>query len=770
MGRMRQWMIAENGGALLPPADRGTLGWRDFETQPWESMSKYSDGGSANSRNLLEYCRILRKHARFLVLVMALTTLLAWLLTLPQDRIFRATTSVEVQSVNEDFLGGRTVNPTSSLASEFQPEYDIQTQKKVLQSRSVLERALAKNDIEKRLLASAERSAAWRWRAALHLPKPASSQLGHERALAMAAKGLQVQSQPNSRVLEVTVDSLDPRLSADLANAITGAFIEWSLEKRWETNQYTREWLGRQLEELKSKLQESQGRLLSYAQTSGLSFTSENDNAEEQRLRYFQEELAKATVDRVAKQSWYQLISKAPPDSLPETLDDRTLQENRAELTSLQRQLAELSSSFTPEYPKVAKIQAQIKAVTAASQALRANVLDRIRNEYEAAQTRENMLAAKYNSQARVVSQEADKVAHYNILRRDVDTTRVLYESMLQKSKEADILTAMKASNIQVIDPAHPPKNPYKPILALNLAFGLFSGVLLGIGLVLVRERGARVREPGESELFLHLPELGVIPSINRLSNHARPRMGHTGNGADSWTPLPIHLEAEQAIWQRRASPFADSFRDTLISILYAKQNSVAPRVIAVSSANPGEGKTTVVSNLAIAIAETNRRVLLVDGDTRKPQVHNIFKIDNSEGLSEILAGRAAPIVRETEIPNLAVLPAGGGANASLLFGPRLGDLFAHLRGGKYDMILVDTPPVLNLPDARMFGRQADAVILVIRTDFTTRSAIELACQRLQEAGNWLLGTILNDWNPKSSGYGYGYGGYYGNTADKGDV
>src|SRR5438132_11045387 len=206
---MRQWMIAENGGALLPPADRGTLGWRDFEAQPWESMSKYSDGGSANSRNLLEYCRILRKHARFLVLVMALTTLLAWLLTLPQDRIFRATTSVEVQSVNEDFLGGRTVNPTSSLASEFQPEYDIQTQKKVLQRRSVLERALAKNDIEKRLLASAERSAAWRWRAALHLPKPASAQLGHERALAMAAKGLQVPSHPNSRVLDVTVDSLE---------------------------------------------------------------------------------------------------------------------------------------------------------------------------------------------------------------------------------------------------------------------------------------------------------------------------------------------------------------------------------------------------------------------------------------------------------------------------------------------------------------------------------------------------------------------------------
>ena len=768
MPNERHVITEVSGSALQPAVDGGCIGWPDSETQQCESMLNPLGVRNADSVGLLEYCRILKKHSKLMILLMALSTLLAWLLTLPQARIFRATTSVELQSVNEDFLDTHSVNPTASSANVFQPEYDIQTQKSVFQSRSVLERALGKNGVERRLLASAERSARKRWLAALRLRKAASPPLGHDQALRMAAASLTITSQSNSRVLEVTADSMDPQLSADMANAITAAFIEWSLEQRWATNQYTRVWLSQQLGELKSKLQESEGQLQKYAQTSGLLFTSEKDNVDEQRLRYFQEELGKATVDRMAKQSRFELISKATVESLPEILDDRTLQDYQTELTTLQKQLAELSSSFTEAYPKVVKIQAQIKAVTATSQKARADVLNRIRNEYDAARTRENLLAAKYNSQERLVAQQAGNVAQYNILKREVDTTRALYESMLQKSKEADMLTAMKASNIQVIDPARPPETAYKPKLALNLSLGLFSGLLLGIGLVWVRERGARVREPGDAELWLNLPELGVIPSGNRQDGRARRLLGHSGKGLPSSTYCG---RVDLTVFQRRASPFADSFRDTLVSILYAKKNGVAPRVIAVSSANPGEGKTTVVSNLAMALAEINQRVLLVDGDTRKPELHSIFNVDKSPGVSEILAGRSAPLIRETKIPNLAVLPGGGGADASVLFGPRLTDLFALLRR-KFDLILIDTPPVLNMPDARMFVRQADAVILVIRADFSTRSAIQLARQRLQDGGNWLLGTILNDWNPKSSSYGYGdnYGKYYGNTTGKADA
>jgi polysaccharide biosynthesis transport protein len=758
-----QHAMTEGSSGALQPAVGGNTGRPDLEAQPLESIPNYVGGTSAESDGLWECCRILRKYVRLLILLMASTTLLALLVTLPQSRIFRATTSVEVLRVNEDFLDTRAVNPTSSVADEYQPEYDIQTEKAVLQSRSVLERALSKNGVEQRLLASAERSATMGWRAALRFVKAASLPLGHEQALRIATEGLTVRSQPNSRVLELTADSTDPQLSADLANATTAAFVEWNFEQRWTTNQHTREWMSQQLGDLKSKLQESEGQLLKYAQTSGLLFTSEKDNVDEQKLRYFQEELGKATVGRVDKQSRFELTSKVPPESLPEILDDRTLQDYRTQLTTLKKQLAELSAAFTQEYPKVAKIQAQIDAVTSASEAARLDVMERIRNEYDVARTRENLLAAKYEAQARLMSNQAGNVAQYNILRRDVDTTRALYEAVLQKSKEADMLTAMKASNIQVIDPAQPPKTPYSPKLGLNLSLGLLSGLLLGIGLVMVRERGGRVRGPGDAEFLLNLRELGAIPSLSHEGSRAQRLVSHSGIALPSWTNGE---RADLTIWHRRASPFADSFRDTLVSILCAKKNGVAPRVIVVSSANPGEGKTTVVSNLAIALAEMNRRVLLVDGDTRKPQLHRIFQVDDSPGVSEILAGQSAPVLRETNVPNLVVLPAGASANASLLFGSRLSDLFTLLRK-QFDVILVDTPCVLNLPDARMFGLQADAVILVVRADFSTRGAIQLARQRLQDGGNWLLGTILNDWNPKTGPYGCGYGEYYRKTAEK---
>jgi polysaccharide biosynthesis transport protein len=341
-----------------------------------------------------------------------------------------------------------------------------------------------------------------------------------------------------------------------------------------------------------------------------------------------------------------------------------------------------------------------------------------------------------------------------------VETTRALYESLLQKSKESDILTAMKTSNIQVVDPARPPKAPYRPNLPLNLSFGLLSGFLLGVGIILVPEQGQRVRDPGDAEFFLSLPELGVIPSGNQKSDQARRLPSFSGSRS-----LPVIKGGrgnEMTILQNRASPFADSFHDTLISILHARKNGVAPQVIAVSSANPCEGKTTVVSNLAIALAELNKRVLLVDGDTRKPRLHTIFQIDKTPGVSEVLSGQSTPVLRETKVPNLVVLPAGAGVDPRALFGPRLGDLFTHLRE-RFDLILVDTPSILNLPDARMFALESDAVILVIRAGLGTRDTIQFACRRLQEGGSWLLGAILNDWNPRSSGhrYGYGYGEYY---------
>jgi len=285
----------------------------------------------------------------------------------------------------------------------------------------------------------------------------------------------------------------------------------------------------------------------------------------------------------------------------------------------------------------------------------------------------------------------------------------------------------------------------------LNTAFGLFSGLALGIAFVIQRARSDRgIQDPGDSAFHLNVPELGVIPAIAPDMFPVRGLLRRSARQSLSMT-APDRLEL--TTWQRRNSEMAESFRLTLTSILFSERNGARPRTIVLSSANPGEGKTTVITNLGIALAQANERVLLVDGDMRRPRLHEIFGADNSVGLGNVLAGRSSLAVHETKISNLFLLPSGHTEDTGLLFKPELRALLRRLKA-EFDMVLIDTPPMLQMPDARLFGRHADAVILVV-AQHTARDAARVACQKLREDGSFLLGTILNNWNPKDSFHRY---------------
>jgi capsular exopolysaccharide synthesis family protein len=441
-------------------------------------------------------------------------------------------------------------------------------------------------------------------------------------------------------------------------------------------------------------------------------------------------------------------LASAQPDTLPEVLDDDAMKGYQKDLTELRRQLSDLTSMYTPEHPKVQKLQAQIATLQNALDKKRANVLSRIRNEYDSARRREALLSSDYANQTGFMSKQADKITQYITLKREVDTTRQLYDSMFQKAKEAGMASSMRTSDIHVVEPAIPPPLPYKPNAPLNTAFGLFSGLCAGLGLILARTRGDnKIQEPGDISFHLNVPELGVVPSSTAKTCQpagllSDGSIGSLGSG-----------RLELTSWNHRLSTLAESYRVILTSILFSEAHGAVPRVIVLTSANPGEGKTTVTSNLAIALAQANRRVLLVDGDMRKPRLHDIFELDNSIGFSDALAGKAALSIQETKIPNLSVLTSGQSADTSLLFTPQVRQMLRRLRDG-FDTILIDTPPMLQMPDARILGRYADAMVLVVAQD-TLKDSLSLARQRLAEDGSHLLGTILNNWNPKTSTSGY---------------
>ena len=476
-----------------------------------DPRSTFNDQDDA-SGGLLDYYRILRRRKGALVLISFLGALAGLLFTFPQTPVYQARTTLEIQGMNENFLNLGNLNPNVEGSNSYYPEYDIQTHVRIIQSRSLLDRVTAKLQADHSpLVIPDSRFDAWRKTLGL---APAKIVSARETALAQASASLKVRAQANTRLVEISCDSANPRLAADFANTLTAEFIEQNLDARWKSSQHTGEWLTRQLEDHKIKLEKSEDGLQSYARATGLLFTAEKDNIAEQRLKQLQEELSRAQADRISRQSRFEMASSASAESLPDVLDNASLKDVQSKLTDLRRQLAELSSSLTPAHPRVKKVQAQIVTLESALDRERGNIVRRIRNDYDAARRREKLLATDYANSARLMTGQADKVAHYNILKREVDTNRQLYDNMLQRVKEAGIASALRATNIRVVDPAQTPEAPYKPGLVMNTALGLLSGLFFAVVFVVMRERADRsIQDPGETTLYLNVNELGIIPN-----------------------------------------------------------------------------------------------------------------------------------------------------------------------------------------------------------------------------------------------------------------
>jgi capsular exopolysaccharide synthesis family protein len=695
--------------------------------------------------------------------------LAAIVISLLQTPLYRARTSLEIQDFNENFLDLQNVDPTNSTGNYATAQLYFETQIKILQSESVLQGVIDKLNLH-------ETPPAKRWRVfASHARRLSSPPRlpEKEELIRQGERNLTVRAVTNSRLIEVLYESQDPKLAAEFANTLVSEFIRQSQEMRWKSTQRTGEWLTSRLDEMKAKLEQSEAQLQDYARTSGLTFTSEKDNVGEIRLKELQDELSKAQADRVAKEAKFEEAKNKAAESLPEILDDPTLREYRLRLTDLQRQLAELSETLTPAHYKVQRVQAQIAQLQSTVQKERNLILRRIGNEYETARRREEFLGRAFAEQQDIAADQSSKAIHYDTLKREVDSSRQLYQSMLQRVKQAELATTMRASNVLVVDPAKPPLFPYKPNLPMNSALGLFSGGFLGLGCVLLRERlDRRIRAPGDAQVYLNLPELGVIPLAEapaswQISNRFcfRPKLalpsGH--DPASSQADCP-----ELATWKRKPSLMAECVRTTLTSILWPGQNGDHPQVIVFTSPCPGDGKTTVVSNLSIAMAEIGRKVLLIDGDLRRPRLHQLFGVTNSWGLSDVLWAETpletVPIlhlVRETKVSGLSLLPGGSCSNvvpSTDFYSPRMLRLLERLRK-EFDMVMVDAPPMIHLADARVLGRLADGVILVIRAGQTTSESALFASQRFAVDGTRVLGTVLNSWDPKTSRR-YGYGSY----------
>jgi polysaccharide biosynthesis transport protein len=719
----------------------------------------------------IELFRLLRTVWANRTLVLGIAVLCAAIgtgIAMVQAPMYRSQATVELLGINENFMNLREVNPNAPSTGLSPTDSYVSTEIELLQSQALIRRVVEKLHLAEKpapanhgLIGSVKSMFAGFGFGGPAAPESLGTIVGR------AQQNLHVSQVRESNLLEITYSDRDPNVAAEFINTLTQEAIQTNMDERWNLNARVGTLLSKQMQILRDRMEKAANELQTYSKDSGLLYTADKSSVAETQLTEVESELARAQGDRIQKQSQYELARGADPDSLPAVLDNGPLRDYQTKLADLKRQYAEMIATRTPENVKVIKLKAQIDELESTMGRERTNILSRIQNEYNTAVQREKMLKKAYQAQASLVSDQSGKAVHYNTLKHEMETTRDLYEAMMRRVNDAEMVSAIRASDIRMVDPALPPNSPHTPNKPLLAGVGLLSGLLIGFTTVFVREqRDKTIQQPGYSVSLLNIAELGVIPSAK--SDAARLGPGKQ-DGANSKASLSLSSNGSG----RRAAIaenglLKDSFRGVVNSILFAETEHNALRVLLVSSPNAGEGKTTSVCNLGASFAEIGRRVLLIDADFRKPRLHEIFGIPNDKGLLNLLAEKGESsaeslnsFVRPTGVPRLSVLTAGAASVpvVTLLHSDRLAGLFEHFRS-EYDLVLIDSAPLLLVPESRILARSTDGLVLVLRAGVTTPEMALAARRRALEDGTLLVGTVLNDWKPDTTDYYR----YYSNT------
>lgn len=568
-------------------------------------------------------------------------------------------------------------------------------------------------------------------------------------------KALHVELVPKTEIIEIHFRNGDPDLATDIANAVANTYIEHNFQTKYQSTLQTSEWLTKQLDDLKKRSETAQQKLIAYQKKTGLLGTDETHNVVIDQLEELNKELTQAEGDRILKEAKYRIAMTENPELIAEIAPESVLGALYKERAAVRAEYAQLAPKYGSAYPRVAQLQSQMNELNTSIQQEIVKVGETIRAEYRAAMKTEQMLQARFDTQEQNAYKMNENAVQYGILKREVDSSRDLYEDLLKKLQEAGILAGLKSSNINIIDPASVPIKPVEPKILLNIALACMGGLFVGMVLAFIVENADNsVRTPEDIESYCALPSLGIIPSV---SSSERKESRSLVRQHASQPILPITMEEHN-------SGSAEAFRALRTSLLLSSPNT-PPQVIMVTSAMMQEGKSFTALNLSVVLAQTGEKVLLVDCDMRRPAVNKYLGIPMNKGLSACLAGTedsTAATVAVEGIPGLNVLPAGHMPPypAEMIASDAMPQLVQRWKS-EYRYIVIDTPPVLAVTDAVVCARVADVVLLIARCERTGRQSLVRTRDVLRRARVNIGGVVVNDLPLNSAEYRQYYG-YYG--------
>ena len=714
----------------LPPAAAGRMAeWRTIDLRAvW----------SAVYRNRLLVVATVLSFAAIGILITFLST-----------PIYQATAKVQIDLQQAKILEGNDVEPSAAMQDG---ERYLQTQLDIIKSRG-LARQVAE---QLHLFRDTE------FLGKMHITpseKPQGvynvQQAQREQVVDALQRNLTVKLPVDSTVVNITFESPDRQLSAKVANSFADNYIVSNLQRKYNTTAYARRFLSQQLQQTRQRLEESERAIIDYARSARLIDASSGQDGAGQSsgprslttssLVQLNQSYGQALAARVAAEQKWREVSATPSMSTPEVLASPAIQSLVQERARIQAQYNQNAGRYQPEYPVQQQAAAQIAALTKQIDRLAGSIRDGVRQQYEIARRQEEGLQRQLSGLKDTTLAEQDRSVRYNILRRDVDTNRTLYDGLLQRFKEVSAASRITSNNISVVDRADPPIGPVSPRPLLNLAFALIVGLTAGIGFVMLREHfDDAVRSSEDIERMLGTSMIGLVPVLK-----------------GDFDP--------QVELRNKKSELSEAYSALRGSLLLATPTGAPPSLL-ITSSGPAEGKSTSSYAIAMSFAQIGRRVVLVDGDMRKPAQHRNVGVANKLGLANILASQSTieQALVPTEEPNLTFLPAGPVPinPAELIVGPGMAALLDTLKS-QYDIVIIDGPPVLGLADAPALASQVDSTLFVIEANRAHSRQANAALGRLRAANARIVGALLTKFDAKAIGYStdYGYSYTYGQSA-----
>jgi succinoglycan biosynthesis transport protein ExoP len=706
---------------------------------------------SPREPHLYDYLLILRKHQWLILSFMLSVVTIVAIATFRMQPVYVATARVEIDRENSNIL---PFQGTDAYDVMMDSENYIETQAKILTSETLALQTIRNSGLSARPEYSSPGG-----------PSEAvatGSLANQERPPELGAflGSLSVKRVPNSRLMDVSFESTDPQLAARIVNAHLETYVQRNFQSQYDSTARATTWLRDQLDELKIRVQKSEDARIAYERQNQIWTLDDKQNITTQRFADANRELTQGQSERMKKQSLFEFAKAGNLSAVPQIQSNAALGDFQKKRSEAMLEYREALAQFGPNFPRVQRLQAQIKDLENNIEKEKQNIVDSLESEYREAAGREALLAKALDQQKSDVNEMAGKMVEYNILKREAEANKILYDGLLTKLREAGVSAGLRSSNIRVVDPAMIPSTPARPAKTRNVALAFVVGLVGGIGLALMREYlDNTVKTPDDIETLVRLPSLAVVPQFGSSNGNGDGKrqkllLGFSSNGYDKRMELVAqHLPNSQ---------MSEAFRALRTSLLLSRADH-PPQVILVTSALPREGKTTAAANLAVTLAQLGDSTVVVDADLRKPGIVRLLNMSGGSyaGLSSYLAGASSldlVTVPHPTIPNLAAIPTGPlpPNPADLLSSHKLAEAIVELRK-KYKFIVIDSPPVMAATDAVILSVQTDGVLLVVRSGETPKEAFTRTRDLLVSVKCNILGVVLNAVDASAPDYYYSY-------------